>query len=113
MTSVSRPDDIEAGMTDLQRKWWRYSNERERWESRNWKFWHEGYAAALFDHRDDYNRGYLDGVLDRKHQWHNVVEAARIDVARWGPLGREHFADHRPEDRPPGPVTWKTARKAA
>lgn len=62
----------------------------------------EGWRAAEIAHADDYSAGYADGLLRRKHLEHNAVDAARIGLARWGPGGRERFADLRPGDYPGG-----------
>lgn len=76
------------------------SAERDQWERWAHAMWREGWQAAERAHADDYNRGYVDGILARKHAQHDLVEATRIDVLRWGPSGREHFGDPRPGDYP-------------
>jgi len=60
--------------------------------------WREGYAAAERAHDDDYERGVHDGALARKRAEHDLLRMAQMDAERWGPLGREHFADPRPGD---------------
>ena len=74
------------------------SNERDQWQARIQQAWEDGYAAAERAHADDYRRGQINGALARKRAQHDIVELARLDVARWGPDGREHYADPRPGD---------------
>lgn len=40
--------------------------------------------------------GYLQVVADVKAVQHGLVAAAELEVRRWGPGGRAHFADARP-----------------
>ncbi len=51
-----------------------------------------------------YERGQVDGYLraiaDVKAVQHGLVLDAELEVRRWGPGGREHFADPRPGDFP-------------
>jgi len=51
-----------------------------------------------------YERGHADGyvraVADFKAVQHGIVRDAELDARRWGPGGREHFADARPGDYP-------------
>jgi hypothetical protein len=55
-------------------------------------------AAAAFE------RGQLAGrvqaAADIKAVQHGLVLDAEMDARRWGPGGREHFADPRPGDFP-------------
>src|ERR1700683_4101475 len=55
-------------------------------------------AAAAFE------RGQVDGYLraaaDLKALQHGMVLDAELEGRRWGPGGREHFADPRPGDFP-------------
>jgi hypothetical protein len=44
--------------------------------------------------------GYLRAVADFKAFQHGLVRDAELEAARWGPGGREHFADPRPGDYP-------------
>jgi len=74
------------------------SAERDRYEQRILGAWREGFAAGELAHADDYAAGFHDGALARKHAQHDLVEMARLDAARWGPLGREHFGDQQPGD---------------
>ena len=32
---------------------------------------------------------------------------SELEQRRWGPGGRQHFADPRPGDHPGGPITWR------
>ncbi len=51
-----------------------------------------------------YERGQVDGYLraaaDLKALQHGMVLDAELEGRRWGPGGREHFADPRPGDFP-------------
>jgi hypothetical protein len=51
-----------------------------------------------------YERGQVDGYLraaaDLKALQHGMVLDAELEARRWGPGGREHFADPRPGDFP-------------
>jgi hypothetical protein len=44
--------------------------------------------------------GYLRAVADVKAAQHGLVLNAELEARRWGPGGREHFADARPGDYP-------------
>lgn len=78
------------------------SNERDQYERRILAAWTDGYAAAEQAHAEDYDQGLCDGALARKRAEHDLVQAAALDVARWGPAGREHYGDARPGDYEPG-----------
>jgi hypothetical protein len=55
-------------------------------------------AAAAYERgRAD---GYLQAVSDVKAIQHGLVLDAELEARRWGPGGREHFADPRPGDFP-------------
>jgi hypothetical protein len=90
--TIPHADDI-ARLLD---RW----DEHGTWMRRLGAAWREGYRAAEQAHADDYSAGYVDGLLGRKRLEHDAVEAARIELARWGPEGREHFGDQRPGDYP-------------
>ena len=55
-----------------------------------------------------YERGLLDGAVEAieayKAQQHGLVRDAELETRRWGPGGREHFADPRPGDFPGQPA---------
>lgn len=72
----------------------------------------EGWQAAERAHADDYSAGFNDGLLRRKHIEHGAVEAARIELARWGPGGREHFGDPQPGDFTGGTEAVERVRQA-
>jgi hypothetical protein len=55
-------------------------------------------AAREFDR--GYTEGYLRAVADCKAAQHGIVRDAALEEVRWGPGGREHFADPRPGDYP-------------
>ncbi len=44
--------------------------------------------------------GYVLAISDVKAVQHGIVRDAELEVRRWGPGGREHFADPRPGDCP-------------
>ncbi len=44
--------------------------------------------------------GYVRAIADVKAVQHGIVLDAGLEVRRWGPGGREHFADPRPGDFP-------------
>ena len=52
----------------------------------------------------EYERGLADGyvraISDVKAVQHGIVRDAELKGRRWGPGGREHFADPRPGDFP-------------
>jgi hypothetical protein len=76
------------------------SDERDQWRRLAWQLWADGYAAAELARADDYARGLADGAYCRKRAQQDLVEAARLDLLRWGDAGREHFGDPRPGDFP-------------
>lgn len=80
------------------------SDERDLHLRRILAAWREGYRVGGLAHADDYARGLVDGALARKRAEHDLVELARLDIARWGPDGRERFADPRPGEYTGGPV---------
>jgi hypothetical protein len=51
-----------------------------------------------------YERGAADGyahaIADVKAVQHSLVRDAEMETRRWGPAGREHFADPREGDYP-------------
>jgi hypothetical protein len=57
-------------------------------------------------HRDGYYRGREDEARDRDAAWIRIATPvaragpshAELEAKRWGPEGREHFADSRPGD---------------
>lgn len=44
--------------------------------------------------------GYVQAAADLKALQHGLVLDAELEGLRWGPGGREHFADPRPGDFP-------------
>jgi len=53
-------------------------------------------AAAAYER--GLNDGYVRAIQDVKAVQHGIVRDAELEAARWGPGGREHFADPRPGD---------------
>ena len=88
------------------------SDERDQWERLCATAYRDGYQAAETAHQDDYERGLVAGALARKRAQHDLVEMARLDVARWGPAGREHFADPRAGDFTGGAEAIERVRQA-
>jgi hypothetical protein len=80
------------------------SDERDQWQCLRLAAFRDGWQAAEYAHADDYARGHADGFAARKAAMHDATAAAMdahlAYLARWGPGGREHFADPRPGDYP-------------
>lgn len=76
------------------------SDERDQWRRLADQLWRDGFEAAELARADDYARGLADGAYCRKRAQQDLVEAARLDLLRWGDAGREHFSDPRPGDFP-------------
>lgn len=76
------------------------SDERDQWQARIAQAWRDGHAAGELARAGDYRRGLVDGAAARKRAEHDLVEFARLELARWGPGGRAHFGDPRPGDYP-------------
>ena len=63
----------------------------------------EMYAAGQ---ADGYQAGYRQAEADQAAHWNQVTRPAvgpshaELEERRWGPGGREHFADPRPGDFP-------------
>ena len=58
-------------------------------------------------HADGYRAGYRQADTDQAARWNQIARAAtggpahaELEERRWGPGGREHFADPRPGDFP-------------
>lgn len=66
------------------------------------------YAWRTAQH-DAYETGFYDGCMSLKRAQHDAVELTRLEVVRWGPGGRERFADPRPGDRAGTPQRQPTA----
>jgi hypothetical protein len=57
--------------------------------------------------REMYEAGYRQAETDMAVRWDTIARAAvrgpalsEIEIRRWGPGGRKHFADPRPGDYP-------------
>jgi hypothetical protein len=78
------------------------SDERDQWHDLILAAYRDGYRVAEGAHAGDYGRGYADGVLDRKHAQHDLVEAATVYSRRWElrgePRTRKTFGQPHPED---------------
>jgi hypothetical protein len=67
--------------------------------------WRDGYQTG---HATGYDAGYTRGAQLLEAEWPAVVATvvacgpslAELELLRWGPGGREHFADPRPGDYP-------------
>lgn len=88
------------------------SDERDQHLRLRLAAYREGWQAARRAHEDDYSAGYMDGLLRRKHLEHQAVEAARLELARWGPGGRKHFAGPQDDDFTGGPEAIERIRQA-
>ena len=57
-------------------------------------------------HGDGYQAGYAQAEADQAARWNQATRPAagpshaELEERRWGPGGREHFADPRPGDFP-------------
>ena len=66
-------------------------------------------AAYLRGQADGYKDGYEAGARLADAQWRRIAPdpgaptLAELETRRWGPRGREHFADPRPGDFIPAP----------
>lgn len=99
-TSIPDPADIAAVLA--------LSDERDRWERYALDLARAGYAAGY--ERGDHH-GYARGDRLMQREWPAVVRPfipgpgeptpAEISERRWGPGGRERFADPRPGDQTP------------
>ena len=62
----------------------------------------EGWRAAELAHADDYDLGYVAGLLRRKHLEHNAVDVAKVYARRWElrgePRTRRTFGQPHPDD---------------
>jgi hypothetical protein len=86
-----------AGLLEL-------SDERDAWLRRVYAAWRDGYQTG---HAAGYDRGFERGARLLEAEWPAVVAGladglpfAELERRRWGPGGREHFADPRPGDYP-------------
>lgn len=61
--------------------------------------WLAGYEAALADVRREADLRFARQPIQKAKMHITLVE---LEQARWGPGGREHFAEPRPGDRPGG-----------
>ncbi len=67
--------------------------------------WREGWLAG---HEVGYRGGYAQAEKDMARRWREIARPvarggpsfAELERRRWGPGGREHFADPRPGDYP-------------
>jgi hypothetical protein len=98
MTPSTNPEDaIRAWLLD--------SDRRDREQERLLNAWSAGWQACEAQHAEQYEEGFTDGTMALKHAQHQAHRLIRGDEERWGPGGREHFADPRPGDYTGGPVT--------
>lgn len=80
------------------------SDERDQWTRR---LLDGERAAFLAGAAAGYRAGYERGARVLEAQWPQIVKplqgptVAELERLRWGPGGREHFADPRPGDRYP------------
>jgi hypothetical protein len=75
---------------DTVREWWlAESDRRDRELAGRLNAWREGYAAGDAAREDDYERGVHDGIIGYKKATKDLVEMARLQVARYGPGSRQ------------------------
>lgn len=81
-----------------------YSDELDKQLRLRLAAFREGYAAAEARHADDYDRGYVDGVLARKRTGIRLYEEIRLEQRRWELRGekrtRQTFGQPHPDDSP-------------
>jgi len=89
----------DSDMSEAVRAWWlAESDRRDRDLAARWRAWQEGHDSRDTEITDAYEEGFADGCLALKHAQHQARRLCEIEIARWGPGGREHFADPRPGD---------------
>ena len=71
------------------------SAERDAWLRRVLRTERAAYGRG---HAAGYELGFVDGILSHKRAQHDAYRLLQLEVARWGPGGREHFGDARPGD---------------
>ena len=81
------------------------SDRRDRELQARLNAWRQGWDACTAALGDAYEEGFTDALMALKHAQHQAVTLTRGEQERWGPRGREHFADPRPGDYTGGPVT--------
>jgi hypothetical protein len=75
------------------------SDERDLYERRILAAWRDGYRAGEAAHEYDYDRGIHDGITGYKRATKEIMEAARLQLRRYGPDSRQ-FTDPSPLDIP-------------
>ncbi|HWG01095.1 MAG TPA: hypothetical protein VG164_04510 [Trebonia sp.] len=79
------------------------SDERDQWMKRLLDAERAAYGRGL---AEGYKMGYEFGARIREGEWPAVIRPLQaptineLEAKRWGPGGREHFADPRSADRP-------------
>jgi hypothetical protein len=113
MLSVTDGADIERQRAMLLA----LSDERDTWHRWVWEMWTEGYRIGR---REGWQRGWAEGYGRSDAEWLAALDPAKkasgtlsrlpshaeLERRRWGPGGREHFADPRPGEYTGGPVEW-------
>jgi hypothetical protein len=75
------------------------SDERDRYEQRILAAWRDGYRCGELAHACDYDRGVDHGIRGYKRATREIMEAARLQIRRYGPDSRQ-FTDPSPLDIP-------------
>jgi hypothetical protein len=74
------------------------SDERDGWEQRLVNNWQAGWNAAVAALGDQFEAGFIAGLVAYKQAQHSQALDVIAEINRWGPDGREHFGDPRPGD---------------
>lgn len=93
-------------MTAIQDWWLAESDRRDAELQARLTAWRQGWDACTAALADAYEEGFTDALMALKRAQHQAVRLVQAEQERWGPGGREHYADPRPGDYPGGPVTW-------
>lgn len=96
-----------TGPTRWQAEILRRAEDIVRAQARLLAAWRAGYLTG---HQDGWKAGYERAHADRDQDWSAFAKPVARELARsvglmerrWGPGGREHFADPRPGDYPGG-----------
>lgn len=91
-------------MTPIQEYILADSDRRDHEQERLRNAWEQGWHACQAALGDVFEEGFTAGLMALKAAQHSIADGAALEVTRWGPGGRAHFADPRPGDYQGGPV---------
>ena len=91
-------------MTAIQAWWLAESDRRDRELQARLNAWQQGWDACTAALTGAYEEGFTDALMALKRAQHQAHRLTVLESERWGPGGREHFADPRPGDYTGGPV---------